>query len=226
MDRERDHAQVRPGAVDVEVSGGYDHEAGEGSRVYSSCTGEAAMTGRRWLWVLVVGIVFGGLVAGCFPRAESVVVDPPQSLSKGAWDRFGDGLPGSRDPYGIDSIVYESVGIFDVTLFRQKPVVLPGKVRQIYAVRYDTNGSIAYDVQFSWGSQAGADAQQRLRELIKLFGLVDGKSSIGPTWVGSLRVSDTCEFNVLAKLDGDGGVRSVTSLGIGTGDGPEPPMCD
>ena len=177
-------------------------------------------------WLFGILFVLAAWFVGCSPRTQHIVIDPPRTWARVDWDTFIEGLPG--EPGQVESRSNTSsatTGQFDVTIFRDKRIVLPDGVTQIYASRNEEDGLIAYDVQFSWGSQKGSDAQRLFRELIAQFRLTDGKSSIGPAWFGSLRVSDTCEYSVLAQLSGDGGVRSVTVLSFSTTNGPEAPVC-
>ena len=184
------------------------------------------MKHRRLVWVFgFVALTVFSLV-GCGPGTQSIVVDPPRSWTRVEWDRFIERLPGNPGQVEIDADTSSATsGEFDVVLFSDRRIALPGGVQYIYASRTDVDGSLSHSVKFFWGSQSGADAQRLLRELISQFNLVDGKSNIGPSWFSKLRVSERCEYSVLATLDGDGGVISFVRLSFSTTNGPETPVC-
>ena len=184
------------------------------------------MKHRGLLWVLGFVLVLAAWFVGCSPRTQHIVVDPPRTWARADWDTFIEGLPGK--PGQVESRSNTSsatTGQFDVTIFRDKRIVLPDGVNQIYAGRTDLK-RISYEVQFSWGGIDGADAQRLLRELIARFSLTDvSDSSAISAWRNQLRVSETCEYVVIALLRGVGGVRSYVQLSFSTRNGSEAPVC-
>ena len=184
------------------------------------------MRRRGLVWVSGIVLVFGAWFVGCSPRTQHIVIDPPRSGSRVDWDTFIEGLPGKPGQVETDgSTSSATTGQFDVTIFADKRIVLPDGVTRIYAGRFEENGSIAYGVYLFWGSQKGSDAQRLLRELIAQFSLTDVSDSSITAWAHQLRVSDTCEYSVLATLQGEGGVRSFVRLAFSTTNGPKAPAC-
>ena len=215
------------GASDTVVSrGNGGDETRAGTRIYVAGTCEKTMKHRGLGWLFGIAFVLAAWFVGCSPRTQHIVVDPPRSWARADWDTFIDGLPGKPGQVEIDNDTSSATsGLFDVTIFRDKRIVLPGGVHQIYAGRSDLK-RISYEVQFSWGSQKGATAQRLLRELIAQFSLTDvSDSSAISAWRNQLRVSETCEYDVVALLRGVGGVRSYVQLVFSTTNGSEAPVC-